>query len=162
MKLFVKMLIAVLVIGILLPFTLLKGNDGKPMISFTDLKLPDMFKLPEVIESSIDDSLEGKDIIYKWTDAGGNLQFSNSPPPVGVTYTVLDYDPNLNVIQAVAVRADEPKAVLEIEPKKKNTSAEDIGSPYSVEKIEKLFEDANNIEKLLNQRLKNQAAIIGQ
>jgi len=31
-----------------------------------------------------------------------------------------------------------------------------------VEKIEKLFEDANNIEKLLNQRLKNQEAIIGQ
>ena len=162
MNLFVKLLIAVLVIGILLPFTLLKGNDGKPLISFTDLKLPDMSIIPEDIQSSVDESLNDEDIIYRWTDAGGNLQFSNSPPPVGVTYTVLDYDPNLNVIQAVEVRTDEPEAVLEMEPKKKTSSAEDIGSPYSVEKIEKLFEDANNIEKLLNQRLKNQEAIIGQ
>jgi hypothetical protein len=162
MKLLVKLLIAVLVIGILLPFTLLKGNDGKPLISFTDLKLPDMSIISEDIQSSVDESLSGEDIIYKWTDTGGNLQFSNSPPPVGATYTVLDYDPNLNVIQAVAVRADEPEAALEIVPKKETISAEDIGSPYSVEKIEKLFEDANNTEKLLNQRLKNQEAIIGQ
>jgi len=162
MKLFVKLLIAVLVIGILMPFTLLKGNDGKPLISFTDLKLPDIFTIPENIQSSVDESLDSKDIIYKWTDAGGHLQFSNSPPPVGVTYTVLDYDPNLNVIQAVAVRADEPEVALEIVPKKKTRSTEDISSPYSVEKIEKLFEDANNIEKLLNQRLTNQEAMIGQ
>jgi len=31
-----------------------------------------------------------------------------------------------------------------------------------VERIEKLFEDANNIENLLNQRMDNQAAEIGQ
>jgi len=162
MKLFIKLLIAVLVISLLLPFTLLKGNDGKPLISFTDLKLPDMLKIPEDIQNSVGESQDGDDVIYKWTDAEGSLQFSNSPPPEGVTYTVLDYDPNLNVIQAVSVPANEPEAVLEIEPEKKTTSAEDIGSPYSVEKIEKLFEDANNIEKLLNQRLKNQEAVIGQ
>ena len=51
---------------------------------------------------------------------------------------------------------------LESQPDEKVTSVEEVGNPYSPEKIEKLFEDANNIEKLLSQRLNNQEAIIGQ
>jgi hypothetical protein len=177
MKLFTKMLIAVLVIVLLLPFTLLKGKDGSamlnvmnlnsPSISLPELSMPDFLSLdlPGLagrISSSDDESPTGKDVIYKWTDANGNLQFSNNGPPEGVEYTLKGYDPNLNVIQAVETRATSPEAVLEFESKKKVTSAKDIGSPYSIEKIEKLFEDANNIENLLNQRMEHQAAEIGQ
>jgi len=177
MKLPTKMLIAVLVIALLLPFTLLKGKDGSAMLNVRDLNFPSVslpelsmpdFLLSEIpglsgrISSSDDESMTGNDVIYKWTDAKGNIQFSNNRPPEGVVYTGKDYDPNLNVIQAVETRATSPEAVPEIESKKEITSAKDIDSPYSLEKIEKLFEDANNIEKLLNQRLNNQAAEIGQ
>ncbi|MCP4275688.1 MAG: hypothetical protein GY779_04975, partial [Gammaproteobacteria bacterium] len=50
MKFFGKLLLAVLIIGLLLPFTILKGKDGKPLMSFTDLKLPDFSapKLPDL------------------------------------------------------------------------------------------------------------------
>jgi len=162
MKLFVKLLISVLVIGILLPFTVLKGTDGKPLLSLTDLHSPDMAKLPGTIDNFGGEPQDGKEVIYKWTDGEGNLQFSNSPPPEGIEYTVKDYDPNLNVIQAVGVKPDEPEKILESQPEEKVTSMEEVGNPYSPEKIEKLFEDAKNIEKLLSQRLNNQEAIIGQ
>jgi len=172
MNLFIKLLIAILVISLLLPFTFLKDKLGNPMLSVRDLNFPS-FTLPEL---SMPDFLssgmpklpggvkgsDGKDMIYQWTDADGNVQFSNSQPPEGVVYTLKGYDPNLNVIQAVETQAAGSEEVSGSESKKKITSAKDIGSPYSVERIEKLFEDANNIEKLLNQRLNNQAAEIGQ
>ena len=177
MKLFIKLLIVILVISLLLPFTLLKGKDGNAMLNVRDLSFPsvslpelsmpgllssDMPKIPGGGRGSDDELLGGKDVIYKWTDAEGNLQFSNSQPPEGVEYTLKGYDPNLNVIQAVETQTASPEEVSASESKKKVTSAKDIGSPYSVERIEKLFEDANNIENLLNQRLNNQAAEIGQ
>ena len=164
MKLFIKLMITILVIGVLLPFTILKGKDGRPLLSFSDLKLPESdIPLADKLKSAEDvDNLGSGDVIYNWTDDEGNIQFSNSPPPTGVEYTVKDYDPNLNVIQAVEVTVDEPEEELNSESEKPITGTGDIGNPYSPEKIEKLFEDTKNIEKLLNQRIKNQEAILGQ
>ena len=161
MKLFIKLMIAILVIGILLPFSLLKGKDGNPVFSFGDLKLPSI-SLPDAPKLSGAEDPWGGDNIYGWTDAEGNAQFSNSLPPEGVEYTVKGYDPSLNIIQAVEVLPDEPEKVVERESNKEISTAKDIGNPYSPEKIEKLFEDANNIERLLNQRLSDQEAVIGQ
>ncbi len=177
MNLFIKLLIAILVISLLLPFTFLKDEHGNPMLSVRDLKFPSvtlpelsmpdflssaMPKLPGGVRGSDGELLDRKDMIYKWTDADGNLQFSNSQPPEGVVYTLKGYDLNLNVIQAVEAQATGSGEVSGSQAKKKITSAKDIGSPYSVERIEKLFEDTNNIENLLNQRFNNQAAEIGQ
>ncbi len=164
MKLFIKLMITILVIGVLLPFTILKGKDGRPLLSFSDWKLPESdIPLANKLKSATDvDNLGSGDVIYNWTDDEGNIQFSNSPPPAGVGYTVKDYDPNLNVIQSVEVPVDEPEDELNSESEKQITGTEDIGNPYSSEKVEKLFEDTKNIEKLLNQRFKNQEAILGQ
>ena len=151
-------MITILVLGILLPFTLLKGKDGSPLLSFSDMKLPESdISLPDAVPGSADVSL-----IYQWTDGEDNIQFSNTPPPQGVEYTVKGYDPNLNVIQAVELPGDIPEEELETDSNEKITSAGDIGNPYSPEKIEKLIDDANNIEKLLNQRVKNQEALLDQ
>lgn len=172
MNLFIKLLIAILVISLLLPFTFLKDKLGNPMLSVRDLNFPSLtlpeLSMPDFLSSGMPKlpggvkGSDGKDMIYQWTDADGNVQFSNSQPPEGVVYTLKGYDPNLNVIQAVETQAAGSEEVSGSESKKKITSAKDIGSPYSVERIEKLFEDANNIEKLLNQRFNNQAAEIGQ
>ena len=172
MNLFIKLLIAILVISLLLPFTFLKDKHGNPLLSvrdlnFSSLTLPEL-SMPDFLSSGMPKipggirGSDGKDMIYQWTDADGNVRFSNSQPPEGVVYTLKGYDPNLNVIQAVEAQAADSEEVSGSESKKKITSAKDIGSPYSVERIEKLFEDANNIEKLLNQRFNNQAAEIGQ
>lgn len=168
MKLFVKLIFAALFLAVLLPFTLLKGKDGRPLMSVGDLKMP-AISLPKVSNDAKLPRLPAsasanQDIIYQWRDAEGSLHFTSQPPPEGTEYTVKGYDPRTNLIQSVK---------LEEEPEASNSDSEqnnrapvkeasEIGNPYSPEKVEKLFNDARNIEKLLNDRMKQQEAMIGQ
>ncbi|MFT5506293.1 MAG: hypothetical protein ACI845_001574 [Gammaproteobacteria bacterium] len=173
MKLLAKLLVFGLVIAFALPFTVLKGRDGKPLMSLSNIELPG-FSMPDFSDkdlpkgnsnqnSAVQLGLEGKDIFYKWFDSEGNLQFTTSPPPEGVEFTVKGIDPNTNLIQAVKPVVKEVESALGQQGQKgQSKSAKDIGNPYSPEKVEKLFDDAQNIEKLLNDRLKNQEAALGQ
>ena len=121
MKLFVKLMIAILVIGMLLPFTILKDDDGDTLASFSDISLPDfsmpgfsMPKMPKFSEPSIepasDDDLTGKDLFYKWYDADGNVQFTTEKPADGIEFTIKGFDPDANVIQAVKIPPKPPVA----------------------------------------------------
>jgi len=47
MNLFIKLLIAILVISLLLPFTFLKDKHGNPLLSVRDLNFPSL-TLPEL------------------------------------------------------------------------------------------------------------------
>jgi hypothetical protein len=99
-----KLLLAVLVISMLLPFTLLKNDSGSPILSFSNLKWPDLRKAAKNLfntDRSQDAGAEGAATIYQWVDAEGNRQFSNTPLPEGIEFSVKNYDSNLNVIQSV-------------------------------------------------------------
>jgi hypothetical protein len=166
MKLFVKLIFAALFIAVLLPFTLLKGTDGRPLMSVGDLKMPG-FSLPESVKDvkipklpSNDSS--NQDIVYQWYDAEGNLNFTTQPPPEGIQYTMKGYDPRTNLIQSVKIEEEAEVIDSEQNDNAEVKSASDIGSPYSPDKIEKLFNDSKNVEKLLNDRMKRQEALIGQ
>ena len=167
MKLFAKLMIALLFIAMLLPFTILKGRDGQTLMSFSDISLPDFSlpKLPKMPDTSnlnsSNDGLGGKDIFYKWYDAEGNVQFTTEPPADGIEYTVKGYDPNTNVIQAVEIPAVEPDPVS-APTEQKTDKLEYSGSPYSKEGIEKLFKDTKNIEELLKQRVRDQESALNQ
>ena len=166
MKLFAKLMIAVLFIAVLLPFTILKGPDGDTLMSFSSLELPN-FSLPDMPKMPGGDKIsaplggsDGKDIVYKWQDAEGSLHFTTEPPSDGTEYSVMGFDPNTNVIQAVKLPEEKEKEAEETasQPEK----GDNIGNPYSPEKIDKLFEDAKNVEKLLKQRMKDQEAALNQ
>jgi len=168
MNLFAKFLIAALVIAVLLPFTVLKGKDGRPLMSFGDLKAPDI-TLPDLPDTDIGNipgsSSQGReDIVYKWKDAQGEWHFSSTPPPQGVEYTVKGYDPNTNLIQSVKPKIEEPDPVKE--PAGETTvsvqNPGDVINAYSPDKIENLFNDAKNVQHLLEDRFKQQEAIIGR
>ncbi len=174
MKLFAKLMIAVLFIAMLLPFTVLKGKDGDTLMSFSDLSLPDismpklsMPDLPgfssskEVIPAS-DDDLSGKDIFYKWYDNEGNIQFTSEPPADGIEYTLKGFDPNANVIQSVKLSPSKSKADDSTADQIKAPGPEDGVNPYSGDSIKKLFEDTRNIEKLLNQRFQDQESALNK
>jgi hypothetical protein len=171
MKLFAKLMIAVLFIAMLLPFTILKDNHGSTLMSFSDIGLPSIsmpkFSMPVFFGSSnitpsSDDDLSGKDIFYKWYDSEGNIQFTTEPPADGVEYTLKGFDPNANVIQSVKIpprksAADESTATQAI-PR----SPEDGVNPYSGDHVKKMIEDTKNIEKLLSQRYKDQESALNQ
>ena len=164
MKLFTKLMIAVLVIAVALPFTVLKDDSGKPLLSIPDLSVPD-FSMPdfgkvEQLAPDIDIG-SGKDLIYEWYDAEGNRNFSSEPPPEGIEFTVRGYDPDANVIQAIKL-PEETVDDREGNAAKPIKQPDDSANPYSPEAVEKLFEDAKNIEKLLNERLKQQEQVFNQ
>jgi hypothetical protein len=174
MKLFVKLMIAALFIALLLPFTLLKDDDGDTLMSFSDFGLPDIsmpnISMPDLpdfsgskkITPSSDDDLSGKDIFYKWYDSEGNIQFTTEPPPDGIEYTRKGFDPNANVIQAVKIPPREPTAE-DPKPGQANSAGPgDEVNSYSADNIKKLFEKTENIEKLLNQRAKDQESALNQ
>jgi hypothetical protein len=165
MKLVWKLMLAVLVISMLLPFTLLKDDTGSTMLDFSNLRWPDWRKAVENLSYAVmspDAGTESADTIYQWVDAEGNRQFSNTPPPEGIEFSVKNYDSNLNVIQSVNTKTGEAEVTEEGTLKKEITSTEDAGSPYSADGIKKLFENAHDVEKLLNQRLQKQEAALGQ
>jgi hypothetical protein len=170
MKLFVKLIFASLFIAVLLPFTFLKGTDGHPLMSIGDLKMPKI-GLPEIAKDAKLPKLHkvgsaNQDIVYQWRDAEGSLHFTSQPPPEGTEYTMKGYDPSTNLIQSVNLEEKSKTDQSASDTEQSNTSqvksASDIGNPYSPEKVEKLFKDAKNIEKLLNDRMKQQEAMIGQ
>ncbi len=172
MKLFAKLMIAVMFIAMLLPFTILKDDDGDTLMSFSDISLPDIsmpkLSMPDLpdffgskkIATSSDDDLSRKDIFYKWYDSEGNIQFSSEPPPDGIDYTLKGFDPDANVIQAVKIPAKESTAEEPKPGQEKSAGPEDGVNPYSADSIKKLFEDTKNIEKLLNQRAKDQESAL--
>ena len=161
-------MIAVLFIALLLPFTILKDDGGDTMMSLSDFSLPDfsMPGLPKFFSTrntaALDKDLGGKDLFYKWYDTDGNVQFTTEPPADGIEYTIMGFDPNTNVIQAVKTPTRESGSGESIPTQKKIDDPEDIGNPYSKENIKKLFEDTKNIEKLLKQRLQDQDSVINQ
>lgn len=172
MKLFAKLMIAVLFIAMMLPFTILKGPDGKTLMSLSDIGLPD-FSMPELPDfpklsgpsdpiPADDGDLSGKVLFYRWYDAEGNVQFTSEPPAKGIEYTVKGFDPDTNVIQAVKLPPPESTAGESDTSDQQEAAPEDIGNPYSQESIKKLFDDAKNIEKMLNQRLKDQESALNQ
>ena len=168
MKLFPKLMLAVLVLALLLPFTLLKDEQGDTLMSLSDISLPD-FSLPNMSSAKklvpATGVSSGMDTFYKWYDDEGNVQFTTEPPPDGVEYTVKEFDPDTNVIQAVEVPDKEPQpeiSDIRIDNQVAGQSPDEDLNPYSKERIEKLMEDTKNIEKLLNQRVRDQDSTINQ
>ena len=176
MKLFAKLIFALLFIAMMLPFTILKGPDGKPLMSVSDIGIPDLsFDVPDMPNVSSgggtaalqagdtipgsDTSLKGKDIFYQWHDSSGNIQFTTQPPPEGVPYTIKGYDPNANVIQSVKLPEPEPEPETSAT---KQDKGNEIPNPYEQESIKKLIEDTKNVEQMLNQRFKEQDALLNQ
>lgn len=168
MRLFVKLIFAALVLAVLLPFTVLKDKTGKPLMSFSDLKMPDVSlpELPTNLEfdgDKEDGQTSDKTLIYEWRDKDGNLNFTSEPPPPGIQYTAKGYDPRLNLIQSVETKSETETAKVDSQQQSAaNQNPLDNGNPYSPAKIEKLFDDAEKVQDLINQRTKQQESIFNQ
>ena len=127
-------------------------------MSLDKLKAPEL-SMPKLPGGEISAGSGRTDIIYEWRNAEGELHFTSSPPPEGIEYTVKGYDPNVNLIQSIQVKHEEPEKTP-VEPQLKKPA--DIGNPYSPQNVEKLINDAQNVQKVLNDRLKQQEAMIGR
>jgi hypothetical protein len=174
MKLFKKLVLAALVIALLLPFTLLKDEEGKTLMSFSsfslpDFKMPDMPDMPDMPGSeqlvpSVDDQRR-RDIVYRWNDSEGTIHFTTEPPAEGIKFTLKGYNPNANVIQAVKLpEIEEPVQLITTDAtaSSEQNSSPELGNSYNKDDILKFFGDSKNIQQLLNQRFDYQKSAINQ
>jgi hypothetical protein len=168
MKLFKKLVLTALVIALLLPFTLLKNEQGGTLMSFSSFSLPD-FKMPDMPDmpssKQLVPSVDGQgrqDIVYRWNDSDGNVHFTTEPPAEGIKYSLKGYDPNANVIQAVRLPDIEKTAQPIAAASSEQHSPSGLENTYNKDDILKLFDDSKNIQQLLNQRTDYQNSAINQ
>ncbi|MCG8312310.1 MAG: hypothetical protein MI976_03760 [Pseudomonadales bacterium] len=130
MKLFVKFLMFLVVLALAGPF-IMKGPDGKPLMSLQDLSLPS-FSMPKVAPEKLTGNEQqawiawSKDkpnptapkvyvidpqnkqpiqakpgVFFRWKDAEGVWQFS-STPNLNTPNIVIETDPNANIVQSLS------------------------------------------------------------
>jgi hypothetical protein len=144
-------MIALLVIGGLAPFTFIKGKDGQPLMSFSDSSMPDFSS------ATIGDTQKQEETVYKWKDKKGVWQYSNEHPPQNITFSTTVYDQNMNVIQALETKDSNIKNALKEKVETTKAKLPDLENTNMPKNIKKLFNDTNNIENLLNDRMKEKA-----
>jgi len=91
---------------------------------------------------------ESETKVYKWKDKAGEWHFSNHPPPEGVASSVKVYRSDVNITQA-------PKAA----PKptdQPSAATPDTAVPLlpitDPARVKQLFDDAKNVQNLVNDR----------
>jgi len=155
MKLMFKLMLAILVLAFVLPFTPLMPG-GKPLMSLSEIRMPE-FSIPDMPSFGAKEPVlrrSGKvQTFYRWRDAQGNIQYSDKPPQGNVNgLSSLDINPNTNLVPAVKA-PPEPKTA-QLKEKKGKTDSTAPSSFYSTNAIQKLFEDANKIKEQALERNK--------
>ncbi|MCW8918509.1 MAG: DUF4124 domain-containing protein [Gammaproteobacteria bacterium] len=155
-----RLLLLLLLLAVLFPF-LYPWKDGKPLLSWSDLKAPKMpnLSLPELprIMPETDERQPHQPVtIYRWQDEEGTVQFSNETPAKGVAYEVVEVNPDANLIQApVAVTSNTAP------PDSSEATTPTLPSPLTASPGEalQLLEDARKVQGLSDERLRRHEAL---
>lgn len=154
MRLMIKLLLTLLVLALVLPFTPLTPG-GRPLLSLGDLHWPDL-KAPPLPDLKPPLASGGKQTFYRWRDGAGNLHFSDRPPEGSpANLETVEVDPDANLIQGIQPPPPQP-------PTQRTASDETPPSPYSPGQIKKLFDEANRIKALAAQRGQQMEEVMGK
>lgn len=159
-------ILLVLVLALTLPF-LIKGRDGRPLISFDTIKaleisMPDFGKWIKKVMQSFkkkDDNESGDKITYRWKNAEGIWCYSNQPNPYGSS-EVMNANREINVIDISKEQPKEDSEKLKSEEKQKSSvydekdkpSPETPISPLPILRAPELLEKAQELTKDLDKR----------
>jgi hypothetical protein len=105
------------------------------------------------------------EVIYKWTDADGVLQYTNVPPSQGINAEIVQVDSNTNLIPAVTASQSEAEAVpLVTVPAvaEKLPAGPDQPFPYTPEQVKKTMDDARNVQQMMNEKLEKQQQVLDE
>lgn len=156
MGLMIKFFCALLVIGLVGLFVL-KKPDGSPWLSIADftpdttlIKNDALSLINKVKKTTASDTGEKKQGgIYRWKDANGQWQFSDTAP-TDQTAETITVSGNLN--SDLSEKYTPPKKPENKIVDKPEASNSIIPSTLSPEKISKLMKDANNVQQLMDER----------
>lgn len=157
MKFFVTLMLVTVVVAVALPFTVLKGKDGAPLMTLDKVKMPSLPTLPDIDLSLPSSDSSKSDTVYKWQDSQGVWQFSTTPPPQGTQYSTQVYNPAANQVQAF----EAPKPEPETQPQQA-TGVPSLSDAYNPQNIQKLMQNAQQIQNTLNERAQQQQQLLEQ
>ena len=143
MKLMIKLMVLALIGAVVAPM-LIKGPDGRPLMSWQDF-----FSSPSKPSGTGVSSSSGLTTVYKWQDDEGNWHFSDRP--VVESSEKLTYNPNANIIQSLA-KKEEPQKVkvtpFESTPDQKGPSLTTV----PMDQVPELMDQAKQYQSLIDQR----------
>lgn len=163
MKLIIKVLFVVLVIGVSGLF-FIKRPDGQPWLSLNTFT-PDLSGVKAKIEHAVqllkektvrlsadDQSPAQKTQVYKWKRADGSWTYSDKPPPKAerLDVTVMILDSNTNIVPALKLPTETQKT-----PEQAAVAEEHkVPLPLSAnpQQIKELVDDTNELQQLMEQR----------
>lgn len=162
MRRLIRTLLLLLLFAVIFPFTY-PWKDGKPMLSWSDLKMPEMpeVEVPEIaLPGSEEQAREAHQPVslYRWQDSEGGVQFSNEPPPEGMAYQRVEVNPDANLLQAPPPAVDDENDASQARP----SSSPSMPSPLTVSPGEalQLIEDAHEIREMSEQRLRQHEELV--
>lgn len=177
MSLRIKTMCVLLILGCAGLF-ILKKTDGRPILSIDEF-LPDTSEINTLVQTLLDefDSLRhsasttlgaqgSTDIqdtavpvnepkIYRWKDNNGNWQFSDTPPPNQVAEAI-KVSGDLNKDLSVTYSAPEEKEIINDDIPANTQPSSILPMTVSPDEVSKLIDDANNIQKLMDERADTQ------
>ncbi len=92
--------------------------------------------------------------VYKWQDADGIWQYSDAPPPEGVAVETLSVSNQTNIIQSVAVPAEQPASPREQISEKSRQRLEEAEQQdlLSLDRAKNIMDEAKAVQELMNTR----------
>ncbi|MCG7532336.1 polymorphic toxin type 28 domain-containing protein [Psychrobium sp. MM17-31] len=164
MKLFIKLMLALVIIAVGGLF-ILKKPDGTPWLNINDFtpSTSPLENITKQFESSLNDaqqsaaeligdkSVENKPVIYRWKNQDGNWQMSDLPPTDGTPFETVHVEQSGNIID---LSAGSSQVVENNKPSVITNYSLMIPTPTttSSQQTKKLIEDAKNIQSLLDKR----------
>lgn len=145
-KRIIRTLLLLLVFAAIAPFVYPLKN-GKPLLSFEQLRLP---SLPDIPLLTGGNTSESETVTaYKWRDSQGNWQFG-SEPPQDVPYEAVELDPNTNLLQRVKSAPEPAPAKRAAMDKTPDAGEEDVVFGYTPEKIEAMMEKTREVRDAMD------------
>lgn len=136
--------------------------------SMPKFTVPDMATLKDAIPDvdlpsmpGIGENTEGKPIeVYKWVDADGVINYSQTKPESSVSAEVMMVDPQTNVVQADKLPEPEPeKPVAEAKPAPA-PSLPDMSLLPTPDRVKQLMDDAKGIQTQMDDRAKMLESVV--
>lgn len=126
------------------------SEASKQMVSLSQAALAEAINTTTQQATKLTTELKGDQgtRVYKWQDAQGQWHFSDKPNPNGNSEQVVLNPNDITVIEAETLPVD---TINNSKPSSTNKSLPNV---YNPKRVEQLFNDAQNIEKTLEQRNK--------
>lgn len=117
----------------------------------------------KLVKEEVNESKNEDNTIYKWRDNNGVLYYTSEQPPDDVNYESISYNKETNVVPAINTATNKTNT----QDNKSTSSPKSLSTDfpenvYSPKGIEHLFNQAKDIQNLVNDQFSNQDNISNQ